>query len=53
MRVGQMLDLPQVDSLIFMVMARYIGRIKIAKGKNPRINRRNKYLNRAKDFTKV
>ena len=30
------LDLPQVDLLIFLVMAQYIGTIKIEKGKNPR-----------------
>ena len=35
------IDLPQVDSLIFLVMARYIGTIKIEKGKNPR-NKLNK-----------
>ena len=58
-----MLDLPQVDSLIFLVMARYMGKIKkTEKGRNPK-NEPNipnkpssevpKNGNRAKDFAKV
>ena len=64
-----MLDLPQVDSLIFLVMARYMGKIKkLKRAEIPkmnqicRINRAPmarasfevpKNGNRAKDFAKV
>ena len=42
--VDDIVDLPQVDSLIFLVMARYIGTIKkkIERAKTPEINRTNR-----------